>query len=122
MERSLQISVSDVDGEPVVSLTNNWQTVYLPVSGIDAIFEMIHQRVRTFFTTSEKSSTEWKLVSQVSPRTWSVGLLDDGHIAISLDSGLPSQQVLQISSGHAAEIGRALIDVAALPPKTLRRN
>ena len=94
----------------VVFVGEQGAEVSFPAVGLGDVFKNAKRLAMAHDSQHNRASEEWKV--NAHPSSWSLGTTDDGKIALMIDQGRPSEQTLTLSSDHAAELGKQMVDLA----------
>jgi hypothetical protein len=114
--------VREIDGQPCLVFTGaSGSEVYFPANRTEAIFHDAMRQFNAYAAQHGVSAGQWRSATIVTPRTWNIGICDNGMAAIVVDKTLPSEQTFALLPEHAAALGNQLIQtteqIGSMPSK-----
>ena len=105
--------VREIDGQPcLVFMGASGGELYFPANRTEAIFHDAMRQFNAYAAQHGVSAGQWRSATIVTPRTWNIGICDNGMAAIVVDKNLPSEQTFALLPEHAAALSDQLIQTA----------
>jgi hypothetical protein len=119
--------VREIDGQPCLVFTGaSGGEVYFPANRTEAIFHDAMRQFNAYAAQHGVSAGQWRSATIVTPRTWNIGICDNGMAAIVVDKTLPSEQTFALLPEHAAALGNQLIQtteqIGSMPSKSATKR